>query len=245
MKPVPGTERHGGKSLGDDTGQFALVVAARVIDEAGHDEDGVEGELGSAWSFGAEEDDRAAAEMAQLGWAAPGVLEAAGVVEAIAEDERVGVVETAVRGLVGPEGAMVPAWSIRNAVADRLVPAKPSPAALKNPHAPIFLPFGTCHFVGRDVRIVRVAFASSVLPCVSFYSISLLGSQQDTGWVSARRGVCQRDTRPGKRERSSGALGTSTGDLQAGHPVTATITSRIGMVQYAGCRDRWPALAVR
>jgi hypothetical protein len=120
MKPVPGTERHGGKSLGDDTGQFALVVAARVIDEAGHDEDGVEGELGSAWSFGAEEDDRAAAEMAQLGWAAPGVLEAAGVVEAIAEDERVGTVETAVRGLVGPEGTMDPERPIRNRHADGL-----------------------------------------------------------------------------------------------------------------------------
>jgi hypothetical protein len=120
MKPVPGTERHGGISLGDDTGQFALVVAARVIGAVRHDEDGVEGELGSTRAFGAEEDDRAAGEMAQLGWATPGVLEAAGVVEAIAEDERVGVVETAVRGLVGPEGAMDPERPIRNGHADGL-----------------------------------------------------------------------------------------------------------------------------
>jgi hypothetical protein len=120
MKPVPGTERHGGKSLGDDTGQFALVVAARVIDVVRHDEDGVEGEFGSTRAFGAEEDDRAAAEIVQLGWAAPGVLEAAGVMEAIAEDEGVGVVKTAVRGLVGPEGAMDPERPIRNGHVDGL-----------------------------------------------------------------------------------------------------------------------------
>jgi hypothetical protein len=120
MKPVPGTERHGGISLGDDTGQFAFVVAARVIDVVRHDEDGVEGEFGSTRAFGAEEDDRAAAEMAQLGRTELRVLEAAGVVEAIAEDERVGVVETAVRGLVGPEGTMDPVWAIRNGHVDGL-----------------------------------------------------------------------------------------------------------------------------
>jgi hypothetical protein len=79
-----------------------------VIDVVRYDEDGVKRELGTARAFGAEEDDRAAGEIAQLGRAVLRVLEAAGVVEAIAEDERVGVVETAVRGLVGPEGTMSP-----------------------------------------------------------------------------------------------------------------------------------------
>jgi hypothetical protein len=120
MKPVPGTERHGGIGLGDDTGQLALVVAPRVIDAARDNEDGVERELGTTRAFGAEEDDRAAGEIAQLGRATRRVLEAAGVVEAIAEDERVGVVETAVRGLVGPEGTMDPERPIRNGAANGL-----------------------------------------------------------------------------------------------------------------------------
>jgi len=91
------------------TSQFALVVAPRVIDVVRYDKDGVEGEFGVTRALGAEEDDRAAAEIAQLGRTELRVLEAAGVVEAIAEDERVGVVETTVRDLVGPEGAMDPA----------------------------------------------------------------------------------------------------------------------------------------
>jgi hypothetical protein len=95
-----------------------------VIDVVRHDEDGVERELGTARAFGAEEDDRAAREMAQLGRAALCVLQATGVVEAIAEDERIGVVETAVRGLVGPEGAGDPLRPIIDALADGLGPRR-------------------------------------------------------------------------------------------------------------------------
>jgi hypothetical protein len=108
-----------------------------VIDAVRDNEDGVERELGTTRTFGAEEDDRAAGEIAQLGRAVLRVLEAAGVVKPIAEDERVGVVESAVRGLVGPSRAMDPEWSVQNARADRLglrwgllAPERPSPQPL-------------------------------------------------------------------------------------------------------------------
>jgi len=59
-----------------------------------HDKNGVDGELGMAGAFGTKEDHRPARKIPQLGRTAPSVLEAAGIEKTIAEDERIGVVET-------------------------------------------------------------------------------------------------------------------------------------------------------
>lgn len=63
-----------------------------MVDPSIDDEDGVDNEI-ALLTAGAKQDDGPAIEVAELGRAAPSVLETSGVLELVAEDERIRVLQ--------------------------------------------------------------------------------------------------------------------------------------------------------
>jgi hypothetical protein len=88
---IPGIERYVAVGARDSTSYLGCpLIRSAMVDPALDDEDRVDDEV-ALFTARAEQDDGSAVEIAELGCAALGVLETAGVLELVAEDERVGV----------------------------------------------------------------------------------------------------------------------------------------------------------
>ena len=119
---IPGPDYHASIRVRHGACERRVAVGEAVIDVVPHDEDGVEHE--AVVSARAEEDHRPEREVAKLRGPPPPadhpILLAAGVVELVAEDERIGILNPSRRVDRLPEGILEPARVLGPRVAVRV-----------------------------------------------------------------------------------------------------------------------------